>query len=107
VLSWDGITVMPMCTDECKRWIDEILNDPIGQFLKCCSCDEKNTTKRMECALKRRNTEEVCDVDLDSAEVCQCQRKACNVVKSKGMSVELRGNVASIAAAYATFYIIM
>ena len=45
IISWDGVSTMPMCSSECKRWIDELDSNPIGKYLKCCSCNEQEESK--------------------------------------------------------------
>ena len=102
VISWDRNSTMPMCTDECKRWTNMLENDPIGQFFKCCNCDDRNITRKMQCALFKTNIEELCDVEFDSAEICQYHMKACDFVKDIERKVKRRGNHVSIPATYIT-----
>jgi len=96
-MSWDRNSTRPVCTNECKKSINELENE-LGQSFKCCSCDNARNVFR------RRNIEEVCNVELDSAEICQNHMKACEFVKNKERHVKRRGNYANNLATDMTFY---
>jgi len=78
VISWDGVSVMPMCTTECKRWVDKLDSDPIGKYLKCCKCSEQNEHKRIECIKEKQKVGIVCDIDYNSIRYCQHNEILCN-----------------------------
>ena len=74
VISWDGNSTIPMCTDECKRWIKELENNPIGKYIKCCHCTKEN---EVECNRERRNVAIVCDVDFNHVKDCHNNEELC------------------------------
>ena len=77
VISWDGVSVMPICSNECKRWIDELDNNPFGKYLKCCKCNEQDENKRIECIKEREKMSIVCDIDYNSLRHCQQNEILC------------------------------
>ena len=64
VLSWEGNSARPRCTDECK-----VITKVFHKHLDCCTCED-------ECTLRKRNMEVLCDLKLDSRE-CQIKKKTC------------------------------
>ena len=74
VISWDGNSTIPMCTDECKRWIEELEDNPIGKYIKCCYCNKEN---EVECIRERRNVAIVCDVDFNHVKDCHNNEELC------------------------------
>jgi len=77
VISWDEVSVMPKCSSDCKRWIDELDNNPIGKYLKCCKCTEQDENKRVECINERQKVGIVCDIDYNSIIHCQQNENLC------------------------------
>ena len=65
VLSWEGNSARPRCTDECKA-----ITKVFHKRLDCCTCEDD------ECTLRNRNMEVLCDMILDSQE-CQSKKKSC------------------------------
>lgn len=77
VIFWDGNSTMPMCTDKCKRRIEELLNNSLGKYLKCCNCDIENETERIQCVRERQNIAVVCDVDFNHVKDCHRDEQLC------------------------------
>ena len=82
VLSWDGNSSKPHCTDECKTSINNRKLFPVLEDADCCTCDDN------DCSLQKRNVETLCDVKLDSSDKCQNKKKAC---EDKGPKHDHRG----------------
>ena len=77
VILWDHNTTMPTCTDQCKKWIEELVNNPIGKYIKCCSCDQKNEVEKMHCITERQNIAIVCDLDYNHVNDCHNNQELC------------------------------
>ena len=78
IISWDGVSMMPTCSSECMRWIDELDSNPIGKYLKCCSCNEQDESKRIECIKERQKVSIVCDIDYNSIRYCEHNESLCD-----------------------------
>jgi len=78
IIAWDGVSVMLTCSSECKRWIDELSNNPIGKYFKCCSCNEQDESKKEECIMERQKVGIVCDIDYNSIKHCQQNKVLCS-----------------------------
>ena len=70
VILWNHNTTMPTCTDQCKKRIEELENNPIGKYMKCCGCDQENEEEKMDCISERQNVAIVCDVDFNHVNNC-------------------------------------
>ena len=70
VISWNGNSTMPICTDRCKEWIDKLENNTIGRYIKCCSCDKGNEVEKIQCIRERQNVAIVCDMDFNHIKDC-------------------------------------
>ena len=92
IIAWDGVTVMPTCSSQCKRWIDELGNNLIGKYLKCCSCNEQDESKKEECIMERQKVGIACDIDYNSITHCQQNEVLC----SNDMLEHLRKNESRI-----------
>ena len=77
VILWDHNTTMPTCTDQCKKRIEELENNPIGKYMKCCGCDQENEEEKMDCITERQNVAIVCDVDFNHVNNCHNNLELC------------------------------
>ena len=77
VMAWDGNSTMPMCTDTCKKWIEELENNRIGKYTKCCRCDKENEVEKIQCIRERQNVAIVCDVDYNHVKDCHDKEELC------------------------------
>ena len=73
IAKWNTSLDMPMCTEKCKKALDELITDPIGRHMKCCRCNNGNK----QCARERRNVGFFCELDLNNAKECQNNRMMC------------------------------
>ena len=77
VISWNHNTTIPTCTDQCKKWGEELENNPIGKFMKCCGCDQENEVEKMRCITVRQNVAIICDVDFNHVNDCHINQEFC------------------------------
>ena len=90
VISWNGISTQPVCTEMCKRQIKEVLANPISRSLKCCMCNQTTRDHGMACS-QRRVIESLCNITLGSSEECQKNNKECNDSRRRENNVPRRG----------------
>ena len=62
-----------MCSDECKKSLDDLGLNPIGRHMTCCRCDGDR-----KCADETKNIGLFCEVDLNNAKYCQNDQRMCN-----------------------------
>ena len=74
---WDHNTTMPTCTDQCKKRIEELENNPIGKYMKCCNCDQENEEEKKHCTAVRQNVAILCDVNLNHVNNCHNNQELC------------------------------
>ena len=74
IRNWNTSSAMPMCSDECKKSMNDLGMNPIGRHLTCCRCDDDDR----KCTYERRNIGFFCEVDLNNAKDCQNDRRMCN-----------------------------
>jgi len=89
---WDGNSSMPICTEECKKRLDELGQNAISKHIKCCNCgDDENVTETMMCNLVKRNIEELCE--LTFLEDCQLYKTACEHERSTEVVTDSESNI--------------
>ena len=77
IIHWNSNSTMPMCTDKCKKLIEELENNSIGKYLKCCNCDNENKAERTQCVREKENIAVICDVDFNHVRHCHNDEKLC------------------------------
>lgn len=77
IIVWDGVSKMPTCSSECMKWIGAFDNNPIGKYMKCCSCNELDDNKRKLCVLERQKVGIVCDIEYNSIRHCEQNETMC------------------------------
>ena len=77
IIHWDGNSTIPMCTDKCKKLIEELENNSIGKHLTCCKCNDENKINRAECVREKQNIAVICDVDINHVRHCHNDQKLC------------------------------
>ena len=84
IRNWNTSSAMPMCSEECKKSMNDLGMNPIARPMRCCRCD--NGDKK--CASERRNIGFFCGVDLNNAKDCQNDQRMC-VVESPNAPITL------------------
>ena len=84
VLSWDGNSTKPQCTDECKTMINHRKLFPKMEQMDCCMCDKDN-------CIKKRNVEILCDIKLDRSDECQNKMKVCEDIRATESNLDHKG----------------
>ena len=76
-IHWDGNSTMPVCTDKCKKLIEQLQSNSGGKYLMCCKCDDENEIKRTQCVREKQNIAIICDVDFNHVRHCHNDQKLC------------------------------
>lgn len=84
IIKWNTSIALPVCTEACKRSINELVMNPIGRQLKCCRCDDDDSDDDdddddgVECTSEKKNIGLFCGVDFNNAKECQNDRRMCD-----------------------------